>query len=357
MSSSTTCKCVAEADALSNYSSLYPEAFTECVREGCTWLANHDNITYQTSTLVRTDSVIYSNSGSGILKIGLIDTSKPTGGLTQYDVLSITESKDSVSGSTIFIAKCAYKTPLGITVTLVPIKYFDPYDDGSDDSRITALETLTTKLQEQIDNLTGGITEDVLNTKLAEYVLLTAFVRQVNVLNKKIDNITVDNVDLTDYAKTTEVTEKITAATADLVSTDKLTEQLAVKANISTLSNYLKIADIATQPDLKGDKGDAFTYDDFTEEQLAALKGEKGDTGEQGPAGTDGTSPTAEEVATVLKSDEEFKASVKGDQGETGTIDETTLNTLATKTELEDYLTKDEVAKTYQPITSTADNT
>ena len=33
----------------------------------------------------------------------------------------------------------------------------------------------------------------------------------------------------------------------------------------------------------KGDKGDAFTYADFTEEQLAALKGEKGDTGSQGP--------------------------------------------------------------------------
>ena len=29
----------------------------------------------------------------------------------------------------------------------------------------------------------------------------------------------------------------------------------------------------------KGDKGDAFTYSDFTSEQLAALKGEKGDTG------------------------------------------------------------------------------
>ena len=31
--------------------------------------------------------------------------------------------------------------------------------------------------------------------------------------------------------------------------------------------------------DLKGEKGDAFTYADFTAEQLAALKGEKGDTG------------------------------------------------------------------------------
>ena len=38
----------------------------------------------------------------------------------------------------------------------------------------------------------------------------------------------------------------------------------------------------------KGDKGDAFTYSDFTAEQLAALKGEKGDTGAQGPKGDTG---------------------------------------------------------------------
>ena len=41
----------------------------------------------------------------------------------------------------------------------------------------------------------------------------------------------------------------------------------------------------------KGDKGDAFTYSDFTAEQLAALKGpkgDKGDTGAQGPKGDTG---------------------------------------------------------------------
>lgn len=38
----------------------------------------------------------------------------------------------------------------------------------------------------------------------------------------------------------------------------------------------------------KGDKGDAFTYSDFTAEQLAALKGEKGDTGDTGPQGDKG---------------------------------------------------------------------
>lgn len=35
----------------------------------------------------------------------------------------------------------------------------------------------------------------------------------------------------------------------------------------------------------KGDRGDAFTYEDFTEDQLAALKGEKGDRGEKGNPG------------------------------------------------------------------------
>lgn len=43
----------------------------------------------------------------------------------------------------------------------------------------------------------------------------------------------------------------------------------------------------------KGEKGDPFTYEDFTKEQLAALKGErgqKGDTGEKGQNGADGKS-------------------------------------------------------------------
>ena len=44
----------------------------------------------------------------------------------------------------------------------------------------------------------------------------------------------------------------------------------------------------------KGDKGDAFTYADFTPEQLAALKGEKGDTGPQGPQGPAGESPSVD---------------------------------------------------------------
>ncbi len=38
----------------------------------------------------------------------------------------------------------------------------------------------------------------------------------------------------------------------------------------------------------KGDKGDPFTYEDFTEEQIVSLKGEKGDIGPEGPIGPQG---------------------------------------------------------------------
>ena len=57
------------------------------------------------------------------------------------------------------------------------------------------------------------------------------------------------------------------------------------------------ISTIELTPGPKGDKGDPFTYADFTAEQLASLKGEKGDTGEQGPQGLQGP---------------------KGDKGDTG---------------------------------------
>lgn len=51
----------------------------------------------------------------------------------------------------------------------------------------------------------------------------------------------------------------------------------------------------------KGDKGDPFTYSDFTEEQLAALKGEKGDTGPQGERGV--TGPQGPKGASATKAE------------------------------------------------------
>lgn len=62
----------------------------------------------------------------------------------------------------------------------------------------------------------------------------------------------------------------------------------------------------------KGDKGDAFTYSDFTTEQLAALKGPKGDKGEQGIQGPQGPKGDKGDQG------EQGPQGLKGDPGEKG---------------------------------------
>lgn len=65
-------------------------------------------------------------------------------------------------------------------------------------------------------------------------------------------------------------------------------------------------------PGPQGPKGDAFTYADFTAEQLAALKGEKGDTGETGPKGPQGEQGLKGDTGDV------GPQGPKGDTGATG---------------------------------------
>ena len=88
----------------------------------------------------------------------------------------------------------------------------------------------------------------------------------------------------------------------------------------------------------KGDKGDAFTYADFTPEQLAFLKGEKGeigeqgpqgiqgpkgDTGNEGPAGADGVSCTHTwngTILTITSASGTSSADLKGEKGDAGAV-------------------------------------
>ena len=68
----------------------------------------------------------------------------------------------------------------------------------------------------------------------------------------------------------------------------------------------------------KGNTGQAFTYDMFTEEQLKALTGPKGDPGIQGPKGDNGITPTIGDNGNwYLGSDDTGKPS-RGIQGEQG---------------------------------------
>ena len=79
--------------------------------------------------------------------------------------------------------------------------------------------------------------------------------------------------------------------------------------------DILKIRDQETKewkiiPAIKGDtgpKGEPFTYDDFTPEQLEGLKGPKGDTGPNGDTGPPGPigpqGPKGESLPEVTEAD------------------------------------------------------
>ena len=94
----------------------------------------------------------------------------------------------------------------------------------------------------------------------------------------------------------------------------------------------------------KGDKGDAFTYSDFTAEQLAALKGEKGDTGPRGPQGEQG--PQGDKGP-------------KGDTGPTGADGKTAYQYaqeggyIGTETEFAEKLAQEQLTGTTNELTPT----
>lgn len=383
----TNCNCTTEANILSKYGSTFPESFVECVRQGCTWLASHNNLTYQTSTLVRTDAVVYTNSGSSILKIGLIDVDRPTTGLTQYDVISVKETKDLINGRTVYTVKATYKTPMGIELTFIPIKYFDPNkveeetqpkedepstEDKSNYYTNEQVDELIKNIQTQLDSIKGNqntesITLEVLNTKLADYVLTSQHAQDLAVVNKRIDDaevgedqehttfLTIAKAEevyatkesLGAYSTTTEVDAKIKTESQELTDIIRDNTQNSVKKQTYATGIFLNTCDYviynnkvysAKSPFMltgtfENDKDKLY---DVTAMQNTAvvtaddvankLKSDdtfkesiKGEQGIQGLPGQDGTSPTAEDVADVLKNDNEFKESVKGADGLNGT--------------------------------------
>ena len=85
-----------------------------------------------------------------------------------------------------------------------------------------------------------------------------------------------------------DVNSAVSSANSASQAAQNAVEQVADKVNASYVDNA--IAAIELTPGPKGDKGDAFTYDDFTPDQLAALKGADGKDGQNGKDGVDGKS-------------------------------------------------------------------
>lgn len=126
------------------------------------------------------------------------------------------------------------------------------------------------------------------------------------------DKVNGVHVDLSNYYNKGEVDSKVQAVTPDLST-------YATKAEVDAKVGTVTGQKGDTGP--KGDKGDPFTYNDFTPDQLAALKGPKGDQGIQGVAGERGLQgepgpkgDTGERGPQGLQG----QAGPKGDKGEQG---------------------------------------
>ena len=110
----------------------------------------------------------------------------------------------------------------------------------------------------------------------------------------------------------TDVDSAVSSANSASQAAQNAAAQVVNKADITYVDNA--IAAIELTPGPKGDKGDAFTYDDFTPEQLAALKGTDGKDGIDGQNGVDGKSAfeIAEENGFV-GTEAEWLESLKGE--------------------------------------------
>ena len=160
---------------------------------------------------------------------------------------------------------------------------------------------------------------------------LNSYMKTAAANNAFVSRVFADNT----YSKKTDLNSYMTTAAANnaFVSRVYADNNYAAKAN---LSDYVKKSEISRYTSsvqltpeqlekLKGPKGEPFKYSDFTQEQLAALKGPKGDPGLQGPPGPPGP---------------------PGSGGGTGggNVD---LSAYATKTELDNYLSRTDANNHY----------
>ena len=87
----------------------------------------------------------------------------------------------------------------------------------------------------------------------------------------------------------TDVDSAVSSANSASQAAQNAAAQVVNKADITYVDNAIAAIELTPGPKGdKGDKGDAFTYDDFTPEQLAALKGTDGKDGVDGQNGVDG---------------------------------------------------------------------
>ena len=162
----------------------------------------------------------------------------------------------------------------------------------------------------EIENLKDRliVLEEIDHSQFADNSTVSELSSLVNTLrtsiNNKLDISALDNYQTSDEvnaaintAVTSAINGLVDGAAEELDTLKEIAQKLAdnddvVSSIMETIASKANAADVytknevdsllATVETIKGDKGDPFTYEDFTEEQLNALKGEKGDKGDPG---------------------------------------------------------------------------
>ena len=134
-------------------------------------------------------------------------------------------------------------------------------------------------------NFTGD--SDSINAEIAK---IKADIAKLDpdVVQQKVDTLEgkVNTAVSTVNSLKTDVDSAVSSANSASQAAQAAAAQVTNKVDAKYVDNA--IASIELTPGPKGDKGDAFTYDDFTPEQLAALKGVDGKDGQNGKDGADG---------------------------------------------------------------------
>lgn len=140
-------------------------------------------------------------------------------------------------------------------------------------------------------------------------------------VNGELERITTSSFNYTVKPSIMNDLDEVIEGDPDYPLVDEIMEQLKTVDPSQFATNESvdsKIEAIELTPGPKGDKGDPFTYNDFTAEQLAALKGEKGDKGDTGDVGPQGPAGEKGDIGPQGIQGPAGADGAKGDKGDKG---------------------------------------
>lgn len=147
------------------------------------------------------------------------------------------------------------------------VKFYLWLTKGNQDFRSEEKELIFNPNTEPEENMA----EEEISGLNKVFVKIENLQKELKETNQKIETLEVGGYDDTEVKQEIQNLEKNKANKETVYTKQEIEEKI-------------KTGELKGEAGEKGDKGDAFTYADFTAEQLASLKGPKGDKGDKGEA-------------------------------------------------------------------------